>query len=90
MLSKGMPSLFIIISSIESIAKKKLKKKTALPHRMIPSPGIEAYNGSLQGPAPLLNTLVNEKQSGISARPASNLTCFLHQTDWTFDMAGVP
>ena len=84
-----MPSLFIIISSIESIAKKKLKKKTVLPHRMIPSPGIEAYNGSSQGPAPLLNTLVNEKQSGISARPASNLTCFLHQTDWTFDMAGV-
>ena len=90
MLSKGVPSLFIIISSIESIAKKKLKKKTVLPHRMIPSPGIEAYNGSSQGPAPLLNALVTEKQSSIPARPASNLTCFLHQTDWTFDMAGVP
>ena len=45
-LSKGMPSLFIIISSIESIAKKKLKKKTVLPRRVIPSPGIEAYNDS--------------------------------------------
>lgn len=46
MLLKGMPSLFIIISSIESIAKKKLKKKTVLPRRVIPSPGIEAYNDS--------------------------------------------
>ena len=57
MLSKGMPSLFIIISSIESIAKKKLKKKqkfvikllillAVLPRRVIPSPGIEAYNDS--------------------------------------------
>ena len=38
--------LFIIINSMESIAKKKLKKKTVLPRRVIPSPGIEAYNDS--------------------------------------------
>lgn len=63
---------------MESIAKKKLKKKTVLPRRVIPSPGIEAYNGSSQGPAPLLNALVTEKQFSIPARPASNLTCFLH------------
>ena len=31
---------------MESIAKKKLKKKTVLPRRVIPSPGIEAYNDS--------------------------------------------
>ena len=30
----------------EKELKKKLKKKTVLPRRVIPSPGIEAYNDS--------------------------------------------